>query len=623
MPDTALRPSLGEAALNVEARLTELTGQIPEWLDARAIEDAYPRGRFFTGGWRVRIQFTDGVVRRFDTLLTSGFPSAPVRTALVDHPPPMTWPHVEGDGVLCLLPSMAECDPDDPPAVAENLFGRSVRLVEELLEGTIVERDFREEFLTYWAYQQHEDGSHLFSLLRPEPPSRVVRVWRGEGLQVVGEDASTLGQWLCRRYGADVNTRTRPGAFIWLDTPLLPAEYPETAADLRGLAVEAGRDASEALGEAAARVPISLVAIIGAMGRVGPGLIAVEAFRPGRSGSPGSGGADPLTRGFRPGRVSKRVALSRYFGTLPVIRSSVQRADPGWVHGRNRDSRTPRLLESTVVVIGCGSVGAPVASLLCQAGAGRVILVDYDVLSWPNVGRHPLGAPAVGRNKAEALAERLQPDFPHLRIEARTSDLHGLLQRDKEILERADLIVSATGNWAAENALNRWHVVGGRRIPIVYGWTEAHACAGHAVAIGREGGCFQCHIGRTGKPSFKVVEWPDGGTQSQEEPACGEHYSPYGPVELSYVTAMVADVALECLLTAPRRSFSRVFVASRDRIEELGGRWSEEWIAEQASERGGPGVRTVDRPWNRRSCPACEAQAGKSAGDDFKSADGA
>ena len=610
MPETPLLPSAGEAALTIEARLGELTGRTPERLDARAVEEAYPERHFFTGGWRVGVRFSDGVVRRFDTVMTTGFPSVPVRTALVDHPPPMTWPHVEDDGVLCLLPNMAECDPDDPPAVAENLFGRSVRLVEELVEGTIVERDFREEFLTYWAYRHHEDGSHLFSLLKPEPPSRAVRVWRGEELHVVGEDTPTLAQWLRRRYGAHVDTRTRLGAFIWLDAPLLPAEYPETAADLRGLALAAGRDASEALGQAAASGPNSLVVIIGATGRVGPGLIAVEAFRPRRSGSRRRSGGDPLTRGFRPGRMNKHVALSRYFGAEPVSRSGVQRADANWVHGRSRDCRTPRLLDSTVVVIGCGSVGAPVACLLAQGGAGRVVLVDHDVLSWPNVGRHPLGATAVGRNKAEALAERLQPDFPHLRIEARNTHLQGLLQQDQELLDGSDLIVSATGDWAAENALNRWHIQAGRCLPIVYGWTEPHACAGHAVAIGREGGCFQCHIGRTGAPSFKVVEWPDGGNESEEEPACGAHYSPYGPIELSYVTAMVGDLALECLLTPPRRSFSRVFAASQGRIEDLGGRWSEEWIAEQGSELGGLGVRTVDRPWGRTACPACETQLG-------------
>ena len=82
---------------------------------------------------------------------------------------------------------------------------------------------------------------------------------------------------------------------------------------------------------------------------------------------------------------------------------------------------------------------------------------------------------------------------------------------------------------------------------------ESHpnpACAGHAVAIVRGGGCFQYHIGRTGSPSFKVVEWPDGGDASQEEPACGAHYHSYGPVELSYVTTMISDVARVRYITA-------------------------------------------------------------------------
>ena len=138
MPETALPLRWRQGALRLEARLRELTEQVPERLDAQAIARCYPRRRF-VAGWRVGVTFTDGNLRRIDVVATVGFPSFPVRTALVDHPPFMTWPHVESDGVLCLLPNMAECDPDDPCAVAENLLNRSVRLVEELLEGTIVE----------------------------------------------------------------------------------------------------------------------------------------------------------------------------------------------------------------------------------------------------------------------------------------------------------------------------------------------------------------------------------------------------------------------------------------------------------------------------------------------------
>ena len=180
------------------------------------------------------------------------------------------------------------------------------------------------------------------------------------------------------------------------------------------------------------------------------------------------------------------------------------------------------------------------------------------------------------------------------------------MQSDLKLLEAADLIIAATGNWGAECALNRWHVEQGRPSPILYCWTEAHACAGHAVAIVREGGCFQCHISRTGSPSFKGVEWPDGGDASEEEPACGAHYHPYGPVELSYVTAMISDVALDCLLSPPSGSVSRVFATSQRRIDELGGRWSDEWLAEHGKDDRG--VRTVDWPWLRTICPACGDQ---------------
>jgi hypothetical protein len=206
----------------------------------------------------------------------------------------------------------------------------------------------------------------------------------------------------------------------------------------------------------------------------------------------------------------------------------------------------------------------------------------------------------------------LQADYPHLRIEYRACSLHHLLSADHELLVAADLIIAATGSWAAENALNRWHVDQGRGRPILYGWTEAHACAGHGVAIAGEGGCIQCHIGRTGSPSFKVVEWPDGGDANQEEPACGAHYQPYGPIELSYVVAMISELALDCLLQPPSHSFSRVFVTSHRRIADFGGRLSEAWLS--AHGEGEAGVRTVDRRWSRMDCAACgNARANEAA----------
>lgn len=599
-----LRP-LGwrQAALRLEATLRERAEQVPERLDAATIAADYPGRDWIVAAWRISVVFSDGVVRRIDVVAGAGFPTTPVRTALVDHPKSMTWPHVEGDGILCLLPNMAEWDPDDPSEVAMDLLNRSVRLIEELLNGSIVERDFREEFVTYWGYKAHSKGENLFSLISPGPPSRVVRVWRSKGLEVVGEDQGSLADWAHRRFGNKTPVKTEAAAYLWLDAPLLPSEYPETAADLYKLAERMGEDAKAVLEQAAGGEPDEILVLLGAEGRGGAALIGAKALNPKRRNGRPCTPDQPLSVGFRVGHAPNPIVFRRFFGATPVVRTLVQRADADWVHGRGRDIRTRRLLDSRVVVVGCGSVGAPVACALAQAGVGRIELADPESLSWPNIGRHPLGAPYVGRNKAEALADRLQADYPHLTVEHRACSLHHLLSHDADLLANADLIVAATGSWVAESALNRWHVRQERRHPILYAWTEAHACAGHAVAIGREDGCLQCHIGRTGTPDLTVVEWPEGGDVHQEEPACGGHYQPYGPVELAYVTATVAEGALDCLLNPPVRSFSRVFVTSPRSIASLGGRLTESWRS--AFGDGDGGARTVDRAWPAVGCAAC------------------
>lgn len=603
MPRETLPLGWRQAALRLEATLRERAGQAPERLDVGMIASDYPTRDWIVAGWRISVAFSDGVTRRVDLLAGRHFPTTPVRTALVDHPEAMTWPHVESDGVLCLLPNMAEWDPDDPSEVALGLLNRSISLVEELLEGSIVERDFREEFVTYWGYKVHSKGEALFSLVAPAPPSRRVRVWRGKGVEVVGEDQESLAAWVHHRFGNKTPVKTEAAAFLWLDTPPLPAEYPETGVDLFRMAEQIGEDARTALEEVAGDEPDEVLTLLGAIGRGGAALIGVKALNPKRRKGRPRAPDEPLSVGFRPRHTPKPLLLGRFFGALPVVRTQVQRADAPWVHGRGQDPRTRRLLGATVVVVGCGSVGAPVACALSQAGVGRIVLADPEALGWPNVGRHPLGAADVGRNKAEALAERLRTDYPHLSVEHRPYGLHQLIAQDGALLAAADLIIAATGSWVAESALNRWHVAQARANPVLYGWTEAHACAGHAVVIGGEDGCLQCHIGRTGAPDLTVIAWPEGGDASLEEPACGAHYQPYGPVELAYVTAMIADAAVDCLLAPPARSSSRVFVASPRRIAAFGGQLTEDWRL--AFGEAEVGVRTIDRPWPSASCAAC------------------
>jgi molybdopterin/thiamine biosynthesis adenylyltransferase len=68
----------------------------------------------------------------------------------------------------------------------------------------------------------------------------------------------------------------------------------------------------------------------------------------------------------------------------------------------------PRLEDSTFVIVGAGGLGVPLALALSLAGAGRLVLVDDDVVDLSNLPRQILfGTRDVGRSKVVVAAEAL------------------------------------------------------------------------------------------------------------------------------------------------------------------------------------------------------------------------
>jgi hypothetical protein len=558
----------------------------------------YPT-RQFTGGWRLSVKFLDGVVRRIDVLITPLFPIVAPRTALVDHPPKLTWPHVEDDGILCLLGNSHQIDIKNPVKVVENLLARSCRLIEELLEGTIVERDFKDEFLTYWAYDLRKPERH-YSLLDVRGPSRPIRVWYGRSFTLLAEDDETLKKWLGNRFKSVLKPTIQTGVLLWLNQAPLPSEYPHRGADLLELAKKAGASGIGVLESIFLNVPSSVTVILGAEGRDGPGLMAVTVDRP-ADANRARRRVDPILKGgFRPEKMSAALLAGRYLGASEPKRSRVARADPDWIHGRARDPRTTKLRNSKAVLFGCGSLGSFVAASLIRAGVGTLDIVDFDELDWPNVGRHYLGATSVGRNKATELAEQLSANFPHATITGHDANAEQIIFESPIWFSQADLIVSTTGSGRADTMLNEWHRNSGRSTPIVYGWTEPYAGAGHAVAIAPEGGCLFSGVDSLGMSLFEMTEWARPATF--EESACGVHFAPYGPTELGHVNDLIAELALDCLLNRVRRSAHRIWAARREHLEEFDGKWTE--AAQLLLGVDHNGGKAISRPWP--ACRCCE-----------------
>jgi len=549
------------------------------------------------------VQFSSGV-RRLDLLLPSGFPWQAPRVALVDRPPFLDWPHVEHDGVLCAAPSTLEVDPEDPAGVAASVLGDATALVERLIAGEL-DGDFEDEFLSYWDWAADRSGPRFISLLNVAGPTRLVRVWRGNTVYVLGETDMDLKRWLANRFGKKSESyRTDAAGLFWWGAPPSPRDYPRTGQALRALITRGGADANDLLSRLVRDTPDKVVAALAFETANGPALAGTIVRPPDRSRH---GAHNPLTKGFRPGTVPASILLQRYLGGSNIMRRSIDRADPAWIHGRGQDPRAAQLRRKTVAVIGCGSIGGPVTVTLAQAGVGRLILVDFDTLRWANVGRHPLGAQAVGQFKAKGLAEKLRADFPHIVVDHYDVDVDTAVRRHRDLLATCHLVVSATGSWAADSRLDAWRESADRRVPVVYGWMEAHACAGHALLLDQQGGCLRCGFDNTGLPDFQVTDWP-AGAQTKREPACGAVYQPYGPIELGFVNSLVAELALDTLLGETEGPAHRLWIGPRKRLLALGGVWTSDWRNDTTFRDEGGFI--AERPWPAVSCRRCaKAQA--------------
>lgn len=581
MPDRLSRPpSFEDSILMLEDRMRRRMGGF-ERLDRQALRKYYAREP--AAGWRLTVPTPDGE-RRLDVVVPQRFPFGLPHVALVGPSKFLEWAHFERDGVLCLAGH--GFDVERPGAVVADRIASACRLIAEC-EGGQRDGDFIDEFLSYWGQASNDDGVPLFSLVQPGGPSRLVRVWRGKRFVVVAENDDAIATWLKNRYGSATGIKTQAGGLMWRDRPLVPAEFPKSGAAVRRLAAEAGLT-DELLCELVTQDSSGATVLIGAATPSGPALASTWIPHPLQRGR------STLDDGFRNKLVPAEIAVARYFGGGPVKRASVERADAAWVHGRGSNPAFDRFRGAKVAIIGCGSIGAAVAMLLAQSGIGRFVLIDPERLAWANIGRHPLGASYVGIHKCVGLAQKIRTDFPHvLSVESIARDIVSVVIDEPDALADCDLVVSATGSWATEAFLDVWHFDAKFQGSVIYGWTEAHACAGHAVTIAKNGRRLREGFNTLGTPHLHVTEWP--GPTTLREPACGAVFQPYGATELSFTVGMIAEAVLRGLHRETADSSHGLWIGRSGPLRAAGGDWSSRWRSTTGFRDEGGFV--IDVPW--------------------------
>ena len=147
-----------------------------------------------------------------------------------------------------------------------------------------------------------------------------------------------------------------------------------------------------------------------------------------------------------------------------------------------------KLKAASVLCIGAGGLGSPVALYLAAAGVGRIGIVDFDVVDYSNLQRQIIhGTPDVGRKKLDSAADRLRSINPEVKVvqyEVALSSDNAL-----EILEGYDVVVDGTDNFPTRYLINDACVLLGK--PNVYG--SIFRFEGQAsVFATTDGPCYRC-----------------------------------------------------------------------------------------------------------------------------------
>ena len=147
-----------------------------------------------------------------------------------------------------------------------------------------------------------------------------------------------------------------------------------------------------------------------------------------------------------------------------------------------------RLAAASVLVVGLGGLGSPVALYLAAAGVGRLGLVDVDVVEISNLQRQVLHSTNdVGRTKTESAAAKLAALNPEVELVAH--QVRFSRETAAELVDAYDVVVTAVDNFPARFLLNDVCVL--RRRTLV----EAAILrfTGLAMTIrGGETACYRC-----------------------------------------------------------------------------------------------------------------------------------
>lgn len=147
-----------------------------------------------------------------------------------------------------------------------------------------------------------------------------------------------------------------------------------------------------------------------------------------------------------------------------------------------------KLKAAKVLIVGLGSLGAPLAQYLAAAGVGKIGLVDFDEVDLTNLQSQVVhGTRDVGRPKVASARDSIRAINPQVQVEMYHEKL--TVENAADIISEYDVVADATDNYKARYLVNDACVLAGK--PEVFG--AVYQFEGQvSVFDAQVGPCYRC-----------------------------------------------------------------------------------------------------------------------------------
>lgn len=205
---------------------------------------------------------------------------------------------------------------------------------------------------------------------------------------------------------------------------------------------------------------------------------------------------------------------------------------------------TSLMLEKTVIISGCGSVGSLVALELARAGVGKFLLVDYDLVSYHNICRHQCSITDVGKYKIDAIEERILQINPTAQIGKSYSIIEEVPEKTfLEFCSKNSIIIGCADNREGDlyaNFISKLY-----KIPFLSIGFWERAFAGEIFYTLPNGmPCYKCFYEEIGV----VIERPANRKYYTNEKHLEKlNFEPGISVDINFVTTIAIKLAIDIL----------------------------------------------------------------------------